>query len=242
MKRKPRVGDGAVVETASYLDAFDACQEVVDLHTIARLNGPPGTGKTEAVRQFCAICGFRPLWVHLESSQGGYAVTRLLHRQLHIAGTGSGDDLLERLTPELVNPHRLIVVDESDLMRRDSLRHVTYLSDREDLAVGFVLIGSDFTEAEALAPQLFNRVTCEVPFRALGARELIPVIRAYHPELLRPLSDREIKAIDAEHCAGIWRNWVELIRKCRYYMLRLGLTVLSMEIVAAALASKTGKG
>ena len=100
-----------------------------------------------------------------------------------------------------------------------------------------MLTAVDYRDAFALVPGLASRVTAEMRFAPLACAVLVEAVRAYHP-CWADLPRTVLQQLDAEHCHGVWRNWVTMTRKVLYYRRLYGSTSLTLDVVGAALASR----
>lgn len=100
-----------------------------------------------------------------------------------------------------------------------------------------MLTAVDYRDAFALVPGLASRVTAEMRFAPLAGAVLVEAVRAYHP-CWADLPRTVLQQLDAEHCHGVWRNWVTMTRKVLYYRRLYGSTSLTLDVVGAALASR----
>ena len=217
----------AIVMTEPLELAHALLRRVVESATpdILQVVGPPGAGKTTAVDQWCEMnTDVEVVRIALGDLAKGYEVLRELLEMLGYRTDGDGLALRQRAVEALRDRRVLIYIDEADMMNRAALRQFRYLYDyserRRDAAgrmvrhwplrFGLVLVGSDFSTAWRLAPDLRSRVDYNVRFGRIPAAELKSVLRTYHPVFAKTPASL-LRAIDAERCAGAWRAWRKIL-------------------------------
>jgi DNA transposition AAA+ family ATPase len=211
----PRLG-AAVVRT----DPFELTQrfgeQVLAFAGILLLMGEPGTGKTFAATTFCRAADVPVLFLHLADTVRGHDVLRDLLEQLGLASGGGGRALLERAREALLGRRLVILVDEAHQLNREALRQLRYLFDQPGMRFALILTGSDFSKAFGLVPEFESRVARCVHFSPLKGRALIEVLREHHP-IFAASDPAVLRAIDRQHCRGLWREWDHVLRDAAGY-------------------------
>lgn len=215
----PKLARGAViVETLSVRQVQRLGREVMDTAGILLVDGEPGMGKTTATIAFARTVNHPVAWMLLASGTSGRSILTALTQWADLDSTGTSAVLLERLVVHLAEHRVLIVVDEAHLLNVDALRYIRFLYDQTDSRMALVLIGSDFTKAWKKAPELRSRVTRHVRVGRLEGSDLISRLQAHHP-MLASTAEELLREIDASHCHGDWRSWMEVLARC----LRIGM-------------------
>lgn len=194
---------------------------------ILQIVGPPGSGKTTAVDEWCELHpDVEVARIALGELAKGNQVIRELLAAMGCPTGGDGLALRRRAVDALRGRSILIFIDEADMMNRAALRQIRYLFDYSEwlidangrrrrvwpLRFGVVLVGSDFSTAWSLAPDLRSRVDWHASFGRIEANSLKRVLAAYHPVFAKtPVS--LLRAIDSESCRGLWRDWRKLLRQ-----------------------------
>jgi DNA transposition AAA+ family ATPase len=231
LKRAPLPPGATLVETPPYLLTHRAIRELARERGALTVSGTPGAGKTFTVDDYFSSNDCDVIKIHIPGTDRGYAFLRRLVRRLGGSDVGDVDELLEELV-KVVGPRKLIIyVDEAHRLNIDSLRQICFIRDDEDLAVSFVLVGSDFRKAYRTVPELWSRVTHRTSFDPLTGQALLLALAAFHP-FLRDADPSLLLRIDEQHCRGNWRVWTETLKKLqsRSRAFKTGLT----EQVAAA--------
>ena len=122
------------------------------------LSGPPGSGKTRALRALASERGARPTFftpfLHLSPREAAGWLAGLLADDMSLEACNAG-----ALPPALGNEARVLMVDEAGSIPEETLRHVVHLIGREAPDIQLVMATSDPAKT----------------MRALGAASVTPV-------------------------------------------------------------------
>lgn len=231
---EPLPTGASIVHTPWYDLTHRLLREVMQHRGCLQVQGPGGVGKTRTVDDFFTGGDHDVVKLHLESRPKGYAFLRRLVVALGGSEHGDAEALMGQLRAVVGTRRVYVYIDEADLLSRDSLRQIRYLRDQRDLHIAFVLVGSDFREAFKLVPELWSRITRRVTFEPLSADTLVRTLAAYHPFLAGADADL-LKAIDEQHCRGIFRVWSVTLAALLDYADRMAATALTEAVAKAVL-------
>ena len=231
LKRAALPLGATLVATPPYLLTHRAISELLSERGALTVSGTPGAGKTFTVDDYFASHDCDIIKIHIPGTDRGYAFLRRVVRALKGSDAGDVDALLKELAAKVGTRKLIIYVDEAHRLNIDSLRQICFIRDEEDLAVSFILVGSDFRQVYRTVPELWSRVTHRTSFDPFTGQALLHALAAFHP-FLRDADPSLLLRIDNQHCRGNWRVWTDTLKKLqsRARAFQTGLT----EQVAAA--------
>lgn len=226
-------------ETKYMKEALLTAQRVLAAdHPIGEITGSPGTGKTTAARAIAERHGGARIacWDGMTRHQ----VLREAAAQLGIEGAGAVDRLLAARCEADQASRRLLVVDEANKLNWRCLEALRYLADECNVAV--LLVGTELYERQFASPRSRDYLV-QLGSR-IGAKRcrmgLLDRAETY-AHALKPIvgevTDREIVTrFWTASRRGVWRDALELAQECRAIMDAQGVTVLTMQVLDAAIA------
>jgi DNA transposition AAA+ family ATPase len=203
----------ATVHTKSFVLAQTVAQTAVDNRSIAGFFGAPGTGKTYALRHYCATSEFETLYVTASPSPQRKEIYEeiLLATVGSIPKAASARALRWHCEEVLAERPRVLVVDECQHLRHLWHQQLRSLHDHQSADFALLLVGG--TNARTTLkrdPQLWSRVAMRVSFEALEGVELENVLHELHPVLANTESTL-LADIDRRDCRGNLRNWATFL-------------------------------
>ena len=203
--------EGAVTVDTDFLSLTRrAVADIAAHRALGVVHGAAGLGKTFAVEE--AVAGLGSEWEAIWLAFPSRPTMRLIASDLFAALTGSHTErdrftLTRLLKVELMLRPRLIVVDEAQNLNRECIEFLRHLGEDDRRRSATLLVGGDGCwEVLSREPMLRSRVFRRVAFAPLGAREVIGVVRSYHP-LYSGVGEELISFIDAYCGHGNFRNW-----------------------------------
>jgi Cdc6-like AAA superfamily ATPase len=214
---------------------LEAMMNDPEFPALVLITGPVGTGKTYAVTSWCksVVDRAKTIFAKCDPSAKGYEIIRVLLRQAKLSDQGTGAQLMDRLIEWLRNRVVIVVLDDANVLTSQSLRHLRRLIDEDDMKFVLVMIGTDFSLAKQVAPEIPSRRTGAVSFGPLKGAGLVKALKAYH-ELLRNTDAELLKRIDKQHCHGEWRAWRSILKKLIAGAAAAGEHSVTEEIASAA--------
>jgi DNA transposition AAA+ family ATPase len=202
----------ATVQTRYFALAQTVAQMALRQYALAGFFGEPGTGKTHAMRHFCAHCDVETVYVTASPSpQAKEIYEEILLGTVGEVRPGSAREL-RRLCAEVLSERpRVLVVDECQNL--SALWHQQLRSLHDYPNARFALLLSGGVNAERTLqrdPQLWSRVKLRVEFARLEGAELLECLSKLHPALANTDPDL-LGDIDLKDCRGNLRNWVSVL-------------------------------
>lgn len=206
--------DASEVATSAFARAQLVLASTVRRNGIAAVHGPPGNGKTFAVRHFLThnpACLQRPThWLDMPPNPAAKEVARRLLTDLDIPHSSRDPEyeLTELLVPALSN--RVVVIDEAQNLKKNALQQVRYLHDRGNASWALVLVGSTINAALGAAPELSSRLAGRAAFDRMDDVALLRALHAWHP-LASTLDPELVLQVNSTYGYGNWRRWAQLL-------------------------------
>jgi DNA transposition AAA+ family ATPase len=205
----------ATVPTEPLLLARRTVADLYEAGAMGAVHGEAGTGKTFAVEDALARSPqIEACWVSFPSRP----TMRLVATGLLEALTGSPCTERNRfqatnqLVDVLAHGPRVIVIDEAQRLNRECIELLRHLHDHPGTRFALVLVGGDGCwEVLSREPMLRSRIYRRVVFRPLGRRQVLDMVRRYHP-LYRDVSEDLVLFIDDHFAHGNFRNWAAFTR------------------------------
>lgn len=201
-----------LVLTDALMEAQGKAHLAVRLRCIALWDGPPGTGKTAALLDYCSRGEYRYVVVTIVDGatpkQAMDEIARaVLGRRVH----GTLADIRNEVLAELRrSAGRLVIaVDEAQNLRAVGIKQLRYLSDRaliEGFPFALLLVGHGVDRAIARSPELTSRVKIRCRFRPLSDDSLLQVLGELDSRLA-VTSPSLVRETDAKYCQGNLRAW-----------------------------------
>lgn len=179
-QRRAPTGD-AVAETSVYLRVHQVCFYAGLYRDLGLIVGPPGIGKTLALRRFAAD---HLALVHTVSVHEGHPKSVLIElaKLLGLDAGGRQTELVARIRKALKHTERLFIFDEAQHLQSDALEMLRQL--RDECGFGMVWCGNPKVLSrlkagqEAAFAQIWSRVGITADFTMLGEQELAEDVRA----------------------------------------------------------------
>jgi type II secretory pathway predicted ATPase ExeA len=112
----------------------------------------------------------------------------------------------------LAHERWVVVVDEAQRLNRECIEYLRHLHDHPATCFALLLVGGDGCwEVLSREPMLRSRIYRRVVFRPLSRRQVLAMIRPYHP-LYREVADELVDFIDDHFAHGNFRNWAAFTR------------------------------
>ncbi|MFC8502470.1 AAA family ATPase [Pedococcus sp. NPDC057267] len=204
------------VPTNAFQKAQAALAATVAVNDIAAVYGPPGSGKTHAVRHFIdnhpAMEGRASHWLQMSYRPTPKELAVRLTREFGAnPGRKPQYELTDLIVEHLTGSNRVIVIDEAHHLPSSGLQYLRYLKDRGGPTWTLVIVGSDIDRALKSAGELRSRVSSAVGFGPLTGANLLTALRQLHPSLAA-LDNQTLRDIDNKFPRGNFRDWVHFTR------------------------------
>lgn len=225
------------VPTPAFQKAQLGLAATVAVNDIAAIYGPPGSGKTHAVRHFIdhdpAMAGRTSHWLQMAYRPSPKELAVRLTREFGAnPGRRPQYELTDFIVEHLTGSNRIIVIDEAHHLPSSGLQYLRYLKDRGGPTWTLVLVGSDIDRALKSAGELRSRVSAAVEFGPLTGAGLLTALHHLHPALAA-LDNQTLRDIDDKFPRGNFRDWVHFTR----HATRLAAGgPISPQVIAASLS------
>ncbi|MFG3370346.1 AAA family ATPase [Streptomyces sp. NPDC048156] len=201
------------VTTTAVRAAAHALDQALSTQSMICLTADPGVGKTYTLHILCEQRPTLPALRLLPRPQARPDDLRhSLYRALELPGDppkdpGICDDYLRHA---LLQPPRLLAIDEAHQLSAACIEYVRYLHDDPSPQVTIVLLAS-LPRLKALRSQsaLINRVTAWHHMEPLDTDEVPTALRAFHP-LWQDTSSHTLTRLDSLWGHGNLRRWAAL--------------------------------
>jgi DNA transposition AAA+ family ATPase len=197
----------ATVPTKFYVQAQTNAKTALEQSKIAGFFGSPGTGKTTAIRDFCARCGVPSIYI----SAAVMPQRKEIYEEILLGSVGTFDpdatarELRRECEAVLAQSPWVVVVDECHNLRNMWHQQLRGLHDAAEFCL--LLVGTgDAAENLKRDGQLWSRVKLRMFFETLEGAELLNSLRAMHP-VLANTDPGLIEEIDRRDCRGNLRDW-----------------------------------
>lgn len=210
--------------------------EAVRDWTLMLVTGDPGTGKSFATgraveRALSTYPKLQPVWLEMAGSTRGRALAQDLIPQITGSYARPGAtlrDLRQELTIDLAQEHRVIVVDEAQLVTLEALQLLRWLHDRTDARFALVIVGTEKLE-HRLPPEISSRVQSHVRFGRITDAQAPGLLAAYHP-IFDGADPAMISRINRLEARGEIRWWAKFLVRGHRYVARSGETILTERV------------
>lgn len=204
------LADAMIVGTRSVLDCQENLADTIEVHGMAVMHGPAGTGKSLAVnaalRELAptntvrTVFRARPTIRDIRLSL--FEALEIPGRRPHIPH--DFDTLLKRT---LAEPFRVIVCDEAQWLPNQCLQYWRYLWDDLGTQISVVFVGGDGCRQRLHSePALWSRIYAAQKFLKMDTEEVLDVIPLFHP-VWKAATLQQIADVDGQACHGNFRNW-----------------------------------
>ena len=233
----PATSSLALVPTKQFQKAQLGLAATVRSNDIAAVYGPPGSGKTHAVRHFInhdpGMTGRRAHWLQMSYRPSPKELAYRLTEQLGANPRGRTQyELVDFIVDHLRDSHDVLVIDEAHHLPSAGLQQLRYLHDRGESSWSLVLVGSDIGKALNSAGELRSRVSAAMAFTPLTDQDLVIALRQLHPAL-DALGNATLRDIDSKFPRGNFRDWVHFTQ----HATRLaGGKAITPQVIAATLS------
>jgi DNA transposition AAA+ family ATPase len=202
----------ASVPTKAFRKAQLGLAATVRSNDIAAVYGPPGSGKTHAVRHFIShapvMTGRRSHWLQMSYRPTPKELAYRLTAEMGANPRGRTQyELVDLIVEQLKGSNDVLVIDEAHHLPGAGLQQLRYLHDRGNSSWALFLVGSDIGKALKSAGELRSRVSAAMSFGPLTDDDLIVALRRLHPSL-DALSNATLRDIDDKFPRGNFRDWV----------------------------------
>jgi DNA transposition AAA+ family ATPase len=238
------LSDAATVPTEAYLLTRRTVSDLFEASAMGAVHGEAGTGKTFAVEDALASSTeIETCWLSFPSRPTMRLVTTTLLAALSRSATSHDRNRFEA-TAEIVDilshEPRVIVVDEAQRLNRECIEFLRHVHDYPTTRFALVLVGGDGCwEVLSREPMLRSRIYRRVVFRPLGRRQVLAMVRQYHP-LYRNISDELVHFIDDNFAHGNFRSWAAFTRSAQDLCQRTGREVVDEAIARNVFALHGG--
>jgi hypothetical protein len=211
-----------LISTPFFASGYTLAAATMPHNEIAVFGGPAGTGKTTCARYVAQNASRACALVTVP--QGPAPLDLLRYIYLHVTGHAPStsarrfnlQNLLLKVLPEWGG---VLVIDEMQNSRKDSMAELVYLYEQSNHAFALIMVGTHVIDTIKAHPQLDTRVMGKVLFQPLSGPSLINAVQKLDARLAA--TDRAaIAAHDSAACNGLLRTWVMTIK----WMDRLAIT------------------
>jgi len=211
-----------LISTPFFSSGYTLAAATMPNNEIAVFGGPAGTGKTTCARYVAQNASRACALVTVPERPAPLDLLRYIY--LHVTGHAPSTksrrfDLQNLLLEELSAWGGVLVIDEMQNSRADSMAELVYLYEQSDHAFALIMVGTHVIDAIKAHPQLNTRVMGKVLFQPLSGPTLIDAVQQLDPRLDKT-SRAAIAAHDSAACNGLLRTWVMTIK----WMDRLAIT------------------
>lgn len=186
---------------------------------IVVIAGHWGLGKSFAAARAAEACAAHPTtpaavsWVRLKNARGqGRALFRAIYPQVLGVPYPEGPDANEleaEIEAELVSPHRMLVIDEANLVQDKALLACMGWVDHEDTDFALTIIGT--ANVWDLLPGEIQDRADEVHFmQGLADDEVVAVLHDYH-DVFTSAEDEDLVLANREWALGSFRWWAKFL-------------------------------
>jgi DNA transposition AAA+ family ATPase len=237
------LAEAATIATEAYLLTRRTVADLYEAGAMGAVHGEAGTGKTFAVEE--ALTSSQHIdacWLSFPSRPTMRLVATTLLAALTRSASPDRDrfEATAQLIDVLSHGRRVIVIDEAQRLNRECIEFLRHLHDHPMTTFALVLVGGDGCwEVLSREPMLRSRIYRRVVFRSLSRRQVLAMIRQYHP-LYREIADELVDFIDDHFAHGNFRNWAAFTRSALDLCQRTGRPTLDEAIARNVFALHGG--
>jgi type II secretory pathway predicted ATPase ExeA len=180
--------------------------------SIAGFFGDPGTGKTFALRSFCAGSAVETVFITAAPRPGRKDIfEELLLATTETCPNKSARELRRMCEEVLAERQRVVVIDECQHLSNLWHQQLRSLHDHPESQFALLLSGGvNAQKTLKRDQQLESRVAMQITFAPLEGTELLDVLNRLHP-VLANTPDELLAEIDHRDCRGNLRRWTTVL-------------------------------
>lgn len=203
-----------LISTPFFTNGYTLAMATMPTNEIAVFGGPAGTGKTTCARYVAHNASRACALVTIPERPAALDLLRYIC--LHVTGQAPSPrarrfDLQNMLLEVLPEWGGVLVIDEMQNSRKDSMAELVYLYEQSNHAFALIMVGTHVIEAIKAHPQLDTRVMGRVRFQPLSGAALVDAVQQLDPRLAKT-KRTDIAAHDSAACIGLLRSWVMTIK------------------------------